>query len=218
MKIKKSVKTTALSLAMCALLCGSTISTLALVPFSSSQAYAVSSYAPDASAKSILNSAKLNPQKTGYKVIDDKVEALLSQFRKEGAKDTYSLVKASYDWIIKNTSYGGNIKSDSVDAGQLLQKSFGNPSYATGELVLGAYDVLFKGKGVCDDYTAAFVVITRAIGLDSYAYSGQTRKVGGGYTGHAWVEININGNNYIFDTQVEDNVAGTGNIRYLYFC
>lgn len=178
------------------------------------QAIAPKVYAePSSSVKNLLNSVKLNPEKTGYPLIDDKVEELLAQFKADGANDTYSLVKASYDWIIKNTEYGtydGELLS--------LQKLFGYFSYMAPYMMPSVYGVLYGGKGVCDDYTAALIVMFRAIGLEANDYSGQTRMAGGGYTGHAWVEVPINGVNYIFDAQVEDNVTGSGAINYYYFC
>lgn len=208
--MKKSIKNTVFAMAMCALLCGSMTAISISAPVPQMMVQAAS---PDASAKSILNSAKLSPQKTGYKKVDDKVQALLDQFRKEGATDTYSQVKACYDWLIKNTSYGyaTNSMLSATD------KEFGQPCYSP-DMAYMAMGPLFDGVGVCDNYTAAFVVMTRAIGLESYSFGGQTRKAGGGYTGHAWAEITINGTDYIFDAQVEDNVAGSGAIRYLYFC
>ena len=78
---------------------------------------------------------------------------------------------------------------------------------------------MFKNHvGVCDDYTAAFVFMTRAIGLESYYQSGQTHKASGGYTGHAWCVMLIDGTQYVFDPQVEDNIAGGGKISYQRFC
>ena len=57
----------------------------------------------------------------------------------------------------------------------------------------------------------------QAIGLNCYLVGGQTSKSGGGYTGHAWCEMNLNGTIYVFDPQVEDNIAKGGTIKYYRF-
>ncbi|MBQ8625225.1 MAG: hypothetical protein IJ419_03520 [Agathobacter sp.] len=35
--------------------------------------------------------------------------------------------------------------------------------------------------------------------------------------GHAWCEVNLNGEIYIFDPQIEDRVVSNGKIKYSYF-
>ena len=37
-------------------------------------------------------------------------------------------------------------------------------------------------------------------------------------TGHAWCVININGTEYVFDPQIDDNIARGGVIGYYRFC
>lgn len=55
--------------------------------------------------------------------------------------------------------------------------------------LVNAIPPMFDGVGVCDNYAAEFMLLTRAIGLESYVYNGQTRIVSGGFTGHAWNEM-----------------------------
>lgn len=105
-------------------------------------------------------------------------------------------VKAVYDWIIKNTSYefGG----------------YGN--YLS-------VDCLINDKiETCADYSYVFMTMMRYMGYDATVVNGQTHKCSGGYTGHQWVEVNIGGTVYVFDPQIEDNIAGTGTIQYLRYC
>ncbi len=170
--------------------------------------------------KGILNSAELEPD---YFLADGKDEYGLnselfsrywgSDFSEKDAdkllkkklssitknKETnYEKVKAVYDWIIKNTSY---------DHG-----GFGN--------YLSVDCVINEKIGVCSDYSFVFMAMMRYLGFDAKMISGQTHKSGGGYTGHEWVEININGTAYVFDPQVEDNIAerNNGKIQYQRFC
>jgi len=173
----------------------------------------VSVYAgtPAANAIQILNAAKLTPQVTGNTHLDAKVASLLTEFRKT-AKDTYSLVKACYDYLIANVEYPKTVTPKVLPYELETNESF--PWY----IVLSADIVLDTGIGVCDDYTAAFVVMARAIGLEAFNAGGNTRTVSGGFTPHAWAEICINGVFYVFDAQLEDSVANGGDVRYIYFC
>ena len=45
-------------------------------------------------------------------------------------------------------------------------------------IVALAYGMLTSNRGVCDHYSAAFVVMTRALGLESYFLAGQVRARG----------------------------------------
>lgn len=153
--------------------------------------------------ESILNSAPLNPMRTNDAELDALVENICSQIFTPGMT-TYDKVKACYDYLINNCSYGHNgIYYFGYDY--------------DGANINRAYALLTTNIGVCDDYSSAFMVMTRYIGLDSYYVGGETAMSAGGWGGHAWVNIRINGTYYIFDPQVEDNIAG-GNISYLRFC
>lgn len=80
----------------------------------------------------------------------------------------------------------------------------------------GDYDPYF-GRMDCIGYTNAFVSLTRTIGLNSYERRGETHKASGGYTYHAWAVIVIDGVEYVFDPQVEDNIAKGGYVGYYRF-
>lgn len=57
---------------------------------------------PTADMKTVLNSATLYPQRTGYKEIDEGFAAILNSY--SGA-DTYTKALALYDWAVKNIRY-----------------------------------------------------------------------------------------------------------------
>lgn len=132
-------------------------------------------------------------EKKADKLIKTKLEAITKD-----CDDDYDKVKAVYDWIIRNTSYdyGGYGNFLSVDC------------------------VINDKIGTCADYSFVFMAMMRYMGYDAKMVSGQTSKSGGGYTGHEWVEVKLNGTTYIFDPQVEDNIAArnNGKIQYLRFC
>lgn len=156
--------------------------------------------------ETLLNSAPLNPALSLSQPTNQVVEAVLSQIT-TADMTTYQKVKACYDYLINTCEYGGKMKV--VDASDAA--AFANI------IDMCAYDILCEHVGVCDDYTAAFVALTRAIGLESYSVGGQTSSSRGGYTPHAWAVVILEGQEYVFDPQIEDNIAKGGAIRYYRF-
>ena len=73
---------------------------------------------------------------------------------------------------------------------------------------MGVYDymetdalrILETGYGNCYCYASLFWYLSRWIGYDATIYNGT---VGVRRSPHSWVEINLNGKNYIFDTELE---------------
>lgn len=63
-----------------------------------------------------------------------------------------------------------------------------------------AYTMLSTGMGNCYCYAATFGELARAIGYDAQVCSGT---VGMNRAKHGWVEIEIDGVNYIFDSELE---------------
>lgn len=63
-----------------------------------------------------------------------------------------------------------------------------------------ALRILETGYGNCYCYAALYWYLTRWIGYDSVIYNGT---VGVRRSPHSWVEINLDGKNYIFDTELE---------------
>lgn len=156
--------------------------------------------------ESVINNAKLTPFRSDFTPAYEEIDKVFNSIFKDGMT-TYDKVKACYDYLIKNCSYGNNeVMMDYIDY------YFYGYNYE-----VRSYGML-KGKiGVCDDYSATFATMMQAIGLNCYVVGGQTSKAGGGYTGHAWCEMNINGTIYVFDPQVEDNIAKGGTIKYYRF-
>lgn len=77
------------------------------------------------------------------------------------------------------------------------------PAYefgATGFMQKDALDMLVNGYGNCYSYASLFWYLSRWIGYDSKIYSGT---VGSNKRPHSWVEINFDGKDYIFDTELE---------------
>ncbi|MGN1318309.1 MAG: S-layer homology domain-containing protein [Lachnospirales bacterium] len=171
-------------------------------------------YATD--ARSVINSAKLYPCKTGVIEVDQKVNEILSELRKTN-KDTYSLVRAVYTYIVQNTDYGYNKESvaDSIVFHKDYLYETAIPDYVTD----WAIDTIFDHQGLCNSYNSAMIVFARAIGLEAYYFGGETHAASGGFIPHAWCEIKINGKFYVFDPNVDYSIYNSrGTIMYLYFC
>ena len=160
---------------------------------------------PTTGLESVINNAKLTPFRSDFTPAYEEIDKVFNSIFKDGMT-TYDKVKACYDYLIKNCSYGHNeTMMEYIDY------------YYGYHYEVSTYGIL-KGKiGVCDDYSAAFATMMQAIGFNCYVVGGQTAKSGGGYTGHAWCEMNINGTIYVFDPQVEDNIAKGGTIKYYRF-
>lgn len=157
----------------------------------------------------ILNSAKLNPIKTGYTSLDNQVSSVINSVT-NSSMSTYEKVKALYDWVINNMSYQlGFVIGEEIDS---LMNTYGFYEKDAIQVFLAANGFGTK-RGSCDNYSAMFMILTRRIGLDSYVVS--ARNTNG--TGHTTVNIKINGKWYNFDPQREDNSKKNGKIMYYAF-
>ena len=151
------------------------------------------------SAEARLGNATLTPDRNWPEPLLTLADQVIAQ---AGGSTPYETLLGCYDWLIQNCAYGYDV----VRMGQ------------GGRIAEDAYSILTNRVGVCDNYSAAFAVMARMLGFDARLQSGQTHRAAGGYTGHAWCVINIHGVDYVFDPQVEDNIAAGGAIRHLRFC
>jgi len=170
-----------------------------------SQSKKLSMYKHSYSVEKLINTEKLTPVKTNYKKLDDLVTKTFKSIHTTNMT-TYQKVKACYDFLVNKMSY------------QLMYgKTSPSVNYVSGQdslVVRNAYSALSTKKGVCDDYSAAFVVMCRRLGLDAYMAGGTVSMAGGGRGGHAWTYIYLNGEKYVFDPQVQSNNKG---YPYYYF-
>ena len=162
--------------------------------------------------KDILNSAQLYaPCYTGDDEIDARVQEILGQIITDDMT-TYEKTLAIYNWIIENNYY-------KYDYGVTAQWRPG--SYVSQYdlwCVSQSYSSLIAGYGTCVNYASAFVVLTRAIGLDSYKVYGSLFSANVNRD-HGWAVVNINGTLYTFDPQLGDEAAGDGWGNAMdYFC
>lgn len=140
-----------------------------------------------------LNSAVLDPKAT----LSAKEEKILLKYLNKIISDdmtNYEKAVACYDYIIKNTvyDYGG----------------WANPVKA----------VLEDGYGTCTEYSYVYAAMLNYIGFDAKTVDGKTAMAAGGYGYHMWVEVTINGQVYVMDPQVDDNMSWGAYISHDRFC
>ncbi len=175
-----------------------------------------SAAASAAGVDDIINSAALEPLRTGYAPLDSLVDSIFEEIFTDDMT-TAQKVRACYDYVIKDSRYGIGTMYNDV---WMIMDNYGYRSEYDAFIIAYGYSFLRQKLGVCNDYASAFVVLTRAIGLESYLMSGQTNTTSGGYSGHMWVNIRIGGTLYTFDPQVECNIADRngGKIGYYRYC
>lgn len=140
-----------------------------------------------------LNSAVLDPKAT----LSAKEEKILLKYLDKIISDdmtNYEKAVACYNYIIKNTvyDYGG----------------WANPVKA----------VLEDGYGTCTEYSYVYAAMLNYIGFDAKTVDGKTAMAAGGYGYHMWVEVTINGQVYVMDPQVDDNMSWGAYISHDRFC
>ncbi len=176
--------------------------------------------------KELLNKEPLHPQITGYPTVDALLEEILAPYAEA---DTYTRVKAAYDWTIREVNYNWAPYSQNwapaydcfaitydLDYTEGLQESL------PFEVVNRSYHALTRFEGICYDYAALFAVMARYIGLESYVHTGYFVFEAGYGTGsghHGWTEVILDGTSYIFDPQRDYRMSanGTAAIPYYYF-
>lgn len=181
---------------------------------------------PQEEVKVLLNSAELHPQITGYEELDALMAQILAPYE---TADTYTRVKAAYDWAVLEIDYSWAPYSqnwapayDCFVPTYELTYDVGLQQAVPYEIANRSYHALKYGEGVCYDYAAVFALLARYIGIDAYVHTGYFTLeaiFGGANCHHGWTELCINGKNYIFDPQRDYRLSwdGTSAIPYDYF-
>lgn len=120
----------------------------------------------------------------GMPELDELVQELLSGLIDESMDQT-EMLEAIYYYTVNHFSY---LKRNIYD--------FRDTSWVNEE----AYAMLTTGCGNCYCYAAVFYQLARALGFDAQIYSGY---IGIERSKHGWVEIELEGEPYIFDPEME---------------
>ncbi len=154
---------------------------------------------------SILNTAELKPMKTNHEPVDQMVDQIFAQILTDDMTPGEKL-RACYYYLATQCTYGyDGYKAVSVD---------GYLSPEDREIVEFSYCILKDRIGTCENFGAAFTVMTRRLGFETNFVYGDVAMSAGGYGGHYWSDVNVNGKHYVFDPQVENNNGGTNYFFY----
>ena len=144
-------------------------------------------------AESRLNNAALNPDYCLTGEDDKLVRTYLAKIT-NSTMTNYEKAAAVYDYLIKNTyySYGG----------------WSEPYKS----------VLVNGFGTCTEYSRVLAAMLRYMGFNARTVDGYTAMAAGGYGYHMWTEVIINGQIYVMDANVDDNMSYGTYISHARFC
>lgn len=121
---------------------------------------------------------------TGSAALDQKLHAIILQYTNDSMTRDQKL-RALYNYVRDNYSY---LKRPLISKGQTGWE----PAYAE--------EFLNKGKGNCFSFSATYCLLARQLGLPAYTVVGG---LGRNASPHGWVEIELDGTTYMFDTQLE---------------
>ena len=137
--------------------------------------------------EALLNAAELSPMVTHDKELDEQVSDILDSILDESMSN-YEKVLAVYKYMETNFSYYGSfVPSDMNYVSDYDNRNVGR-----------AKGILTTGHGTCTEYSAAFMVMMRALGFECYTVQGY-------YSGgpHTWAVMILDGDSYIFDPQID---------------
>lgn len=148
-------------------------------------------------AWTLMSNEPLNPKQSGYEELDRLVNELLGRLVTDDMNG-YQKAWACYEYLVDNITY-----SRGMDANTGMYSS-SDPAVTPKE-VLWATDLFNSGQGCCYHYSSAYVYMLRALGFDAHLVSGNVPAYNGGRTPHCWLYVNMNGNQYIFDPDLDMN-------------
>lgn len=136
---------------------------------------------------------------TGSPEMDEKLNQIFAQIITP-EMDTHDKLKACYDYLIINTF------DPRYEEGQIFYENIPvTDIYSTNS---EAALLFYTGSGVCDNFAAAFAVMAWKIGVPMYIVNGDTSSSRGGYTPHAWCQLDgADGTVYIFDPHIDYGIA-----------
>ncbi len=166
--------------------------------------------------RDLINAEALHPLRTGYGPLDDMVDAVFAEILTP-EMTTYEKVRACYAYLTRDTVYSwDNTLNEQLLRELRITKLFGS-SYDR-EVVSLAYAFLKEKVGVCSYYSSAFMVLTRAIGLESYTLSCCNGTPASGVGNHVASTIRLGGMFYVFDPVIDASDTA-GNIEESgFFC
>lgn len=149
-----------------------------------------------------INALELNPTNLNSAELDAYVDSLLASITTD-EMSTYDKLTTCFEYIISNTKYGSHMSGLSYTINGVTCNSIYR-NY--GEVEGFGSVVLASGKGMCNAYASAWMLMAKKLGLETRLVSGSTKSGRGGYTYHKWVEVDIDGVTYVVDPQLQQSL------------
>lgn len=138
---------------------------------------------------------------TGSPELDARLDQIFAQIITPDM-DTHDKLKACYDYLIVNTF------DPRYEEGQVSYEYMPTMDIDIFSTYFDAAQLFYTGSGVCDHFSAAFAVMAWKIGVPMYIVHGDTSSSRGGYTPHAWCQLDgVDGTVYIFDPHIDYGIA-----------
>lgn len=124
--------------------------------------------------------------------------------------DDFEKVQILYKYLVEEVYFAEPM---GLDMWYYLSDETAIPSYVDNRSI----SPLLYGIGSCEDYAAAMVLLLEEAGLSAEYVAGYTYSKEGDYRDHAWTVVEIQGNWYHLDPQLERNSVKNDEILYRYF-
>lgn len=152
----------------------------------------------EAQIRDMVNTLSLSPGMPELEELKVVLNDLMPQIL-EGCGDTYEQVKACYDYLITKCEYSDTVKyTYEYDAYLLLTEFHGSCTYYVAAL----------------HYMLLYIGVENSV-IDGYRYPHPESSDRTSF--HRWIEIKLNGVNYVLDPQWEDTLSHDGRLSYKRF-
>lgn len=146
-------------------------------------------------------------QSVNSNVVKVIVEGSMCGGNKQQIKELDDKYKAKIKSILSNLS--GN--NTSIEKELFIHNYIvNNCTYIEGTNAHNSYGVIIEGKGVCESYAKAFVVLMREAGVQCLLVDGKLTKDLGLGDDHQWNMVEIDGEYYHVDVTADDPSLGVG--------
>lgn len=146
--------------------------------------------------KEIINNAPLNPMRTNDADLDSRIDEIFAKVITDDMT-TYEKTRALFDYLVQTNEYGYLVA---------IGTETSYVSVYDVDVVTRAKTILKYKRGTCIDFAAAFMCLTRRIGLNCYMVQGKITDLTGKTYHHGWNTIRVNGIDYTFDSQADFRV------------
>lgn len=146
--------------------------------------------------KQVINNAPLNPMRTNDADLDKIIDDIFAQIITDDMT-TYEKTRALFNYLVQTNEYGYLLA---------IKTQTSYVSLYDVDVVTRAKTIFKYKTGTCIDFAAAFMCLTRRIGLNCYMVQGRITDLNGKTYHHGWNTIRVDGIDYTFDSQADFRV------------